>query len=827
MNEKTNHKVLVIDDDPNNIITLTGILEDEYTICAVTDSLEALTAAEENLPDIILLDILMPGLDGFEVLSQLKSSEITRGIPVIIITGLNDIESEEKGLRLGAADYIFKPFQSPIVKLRVKNQIILINSDERKRMTDEITHHRNILQAVNSAAIMLLEQRDKKDIHSILNKGMELIANSMDADRINIWRAEAAGEVLQYCRDYYWFSDLGASVGETPDILYNPIGEYDLDWYTKFVREKAISGIVSKMPENDRRFLDPLGVKSVIIMPLFMEGRLWGLFSLDDCKTEREYSEEEIKIIKSVSVMMVSAINRDALGEDVENTLSSMESILDSIDAAIYVTVPETGELLFVNSYMKKGFGFEDDDVIGEFCYEMFRSDQEAMCDFCPCHQLDKNPEATVVWDEHLAEADIYVRHSDCYINWYDGRVVHLQHAVDITELVKATEKVQAASQAKSDFLANMSHEMRTPLNAIIGMTLIGKRKDEIGDKIHALNKIGDASSHLLSLVNDILDMAKIEADKLELFSVEYNFEHMLDKVLNVIHFRADEKQQILSVNIDKKMPRFVVGDDQRLAQVISNLLYNAVKFTPECGEIHLDVSVVDKADEHCRVRIEVKDNGIGISQQQQERLFLAFEQADSGISREYGGTGLGLSITKRIVELMNGEIWVESELSKGSRFIADVQMKYSDRDDDVSFEAADSGESIDVIKGAFKGKRLLVAEDVEINREILVALLEGSGLTIDCAENGVEALNIIKENPDKYDIIFMDLQMPQMGGLEATRQIRAMPEQSAKKLPIVAMTANVFQDDIKACNEAGMDGHLGKPLDIDKVLTILHKHLK
>jgi CheY-like chemotaxis protein/two-component sensor histidine kinase len=447
--------------------------------------------------------------------------------------------------------------------------------------------------------------------------------------------------------------------------------------------------------------------------------------------------------------------------------------------------------------------------------------------------------------------------------------------------------------------------------------------------------------------------MAKIEAHKLELASVVYHFERMLQNVLSVIHFRADETQLQLTVNVDNNIPRFLVGDDQRLAQVITNLTANAVKFTPEGGEVRLDAALVKEVDGNCTLRIEVSDNGIGITAEQQEKLFQAFSQADSGTSREYGGTGLGLVITKRIVELMGGQIWVESEPGKGSRFIFTVNAQRSNKSprsmlasdvnwnnvrilivDDVAetrdqiqavFKqlditcdvAADGFEACRIIEesgvydiyfidwqmpgmdgieltrriksqteskpsvvimitamdweqikdeanqagvtkcllkplmssmlidcvneclgighaeedhtagvGEFGGKKLLVAEDIEINREILTALLEDTGLTIDCVENGQEALETIEANPEKYDVVFMDIQMPKMDGLEASRRIRALPGHQRVKLPIIAMTANVFKSDVEECLAAGMDGHLGKPLDIDKVLEVLRENL-
>ena len=395
--------------------------------------------------------------------------------------------------------------------------------------------------------------------------------------------------------------------------------------------------------------------------------------------------------------------------------------------------------------------------------------------------------------------------------------------------LRRTMEALTVASQAKSDFLSNVSHEMRTPLNAIIGMAAIGKNAANAERKEYALHKIEEASAHLLGIINDVLDMAKIEADKLELSPVTFNFQSMLQKTVAVIQFRVDEKQQTLSLNVDDNVPEWLTGDDQRLAQVIMNLLSNSIKFTPEGGKIRLDASVSKEEEGSCELRIEIADNGIGIPPEKQNKLFHAFEQAESGTSRKFGGTGLGLAISKRIVELMEGEIWLESELGRGSRFMFTVTMKRNEHE--AMFRHNDSGASQGEAAGEhensrFFGKKLLLAEDVAINREILISLLDGTGLIIDCAENGNEAVDLVRADPDRYALVFMDLQMPVMDGLEAARRIRALPGQRARELPIVAMTANVFQSDIDACLAAGMNDHIGKPLDIAKVLEKLRKYL-
>ncbi|MDR2718563.1 MAG: response regulator [Treponema sp.] len=396
-----------------------------------------------------------------------------------------------------------------------------------------------------------------------------------------------------------------------------------------------------------------------------------------------------------------------------------------------------------------------------------------------------------------------------------------------------AKNKADEESRHKSNFLSNMSHEIRTPLNAIIGMTAIGKRAESAERKDYTLNKIADASTHLLSIINDILDMSKIEANRLELSPVEFDFRRMLNKTISVINFRIDEKKQKLTVKVDEKVPRFLVGDDHRLTQIIMNLISNAVKFTPEMGEISLEAYLAGENDGICELRIEVTDTGIGISPEQQAKLFQVFTQAESGISRDFGGTGLGLAISKKIVELMDGEIWVESKLGHGARFIFTVKIRRGEQsalplseaihDEDEHLEKKhDNQDARADTDGRFKGKRVLLADDIEINREIMLSILDDTGLIIDCAENGKEALDIISGAYGKYDIVFMDVQMPEMDGLEATRQIRSLDGQYFKKLPIIAMTARVFKEDIETCLAAGMNSHVGKPINFDDVLSVL-----
>jgi len=391
-----------------------------------------------------------------------------------------------------------------------------------------------------------------------------------------------------------------------------------------------------------------------------------------------------------------------------------------------------------------------------------------------------------------------------------------------------AKNKSEEESRHKSAFLANMSHEIRTPLNAIIGMTAIGKSATGIERKDYCFTKVGDASHHLLGVINDILDMSKIEASRFELSPEEFSFERLIQQVVNVINFRVEEKKQKLTIDIDKAIPDTLIADDQRLAQVITNLLGNAVKFTPEDGSITLGARFLGEENGVCTIQIAVTDTGIGISPEQQAKLFQSFQQAESSTTRKFGGTGLGLAISKSIVEMMGGKIWIQSETGKGSSFIFTIQAKRGSGDKQASLvsDANQDEQAHTDINDIFAGRRILLVEDVDINREIVLALLEPTLLEIDTAENGSVAVKKFAAAPEKYDMIFMDLQMPEMDGYEATRRIRALEVPAAKTIPIVAMTANVFREDVESCLEAGMNSHIGKPLNLNETLDKLRAYL-
>ncbi len=401
------------------------------------------------------------------------------------------------------------------------------------------------------------------------------------------------------------------------------------------------------------------------------------------------------------------------------------------------------------------------------------------------------------------------------------------------TALQEAYEAANRANHAKSDFLARMSHDIRTPMNAILGMTTIAET--HIGDNervTDCLKKVMASGRHLLTLINEVLDMSKIESGKLKLTEEEFNIQELMDDMVLMMQPQVDAKKQKLVVSGNNVEHEDVIGDSLHLQQVFVNILGNAVKYTPVGGK--LCVTVTEKALHKPKIgcyEFVFEDNGIGMSKEFQEHIFEPFAR-EVEVSNQIQGTGLGLSIVANIIQMMGGNIKVESEQGKGSRFIVTVYLKLQeDRkiSASVNGDAADEGNPMEQIEnGEFKGRRILLAEDNEINAEIAKEIFGRSGLSVECARDGKEALDMITAaEPGYYDMVFMDVQMPVMDGHEATRRIRASGRKDLKKIPIIAMTANAFAEDVQAALKAGMNQHLAKPLDIKQIMRALRKWLK
>jgi len=835
---------------------------------------------------------------------------------------------------------------------------------ESKRMMKEIRQHEKLLNMVNNAAYILLSVNDEESFKTAMLKSFELIGNCLDADRVQILRNEILDGELQCILMYEWLSQYADS------CINQPIGtslSYSIspEWKQLFLRGEHINAPLSVLPEKVSSFLKSFEIKSIVIIPMFLENNLWGLFSIDDCQNERIFSDDEIHILTSLGLMMTNAINKnlqsaktretneriqvmfnamplgasyidvnsnildcndemvkifglsgkqeylerfhelspdyqpdgnlsekkiaDSLNKAFENgylheecmhrnlkgepvpceitlvrvrhnnefvlaaymrdlrdlkaaidkkneseqSLKLLSNILNSIDAQVYVTVPHSGEILFVNDCMKNHFKIGN-DCIGKLCYKTFFNNMEGICEFCPCYQLDKDPNSTVVWEMRNPVTNRIYRNTTRYIEWSDGRNVQIQNSVDMTELIIAKEQAEKSSRFKSQFLSRMSHEVRTPMNAILGITEIQLQNETLPLGMReALDKIFNSGYLLLGIINDILDLSKIEAGKLELSPTGYDVQNLINDTIQITVVHYDNKPIDFDLQVDENIPLMLFGDELRIKQILNNLLSNAFKYTDK-GSISMSVNAeYTQQEKEVTLVFRISDTGQGMTGEQMEKLFDEYTRFNMEANRTTEGTGLGMSITKQLVRMMNGELSVESEPEKGSVFTVRLPQRIVGSEV-LGRELAENIKQFNAGRITQTNKipqfvreympygRVLVVDDVETNLYVARGLMAPYGLSIETATSGFEAIEKVKDGAT-FDIIFMDHFMPRLDGVEAAIILRKW----GYTHPIIALTANALAGQAEMFLENGFDGFISKPIDIRQLNALLNKLIR
>ncbi|MCL2044513.1 MAG: response regulator [Treponema sp.] len=860
MDEKKKNSVLVVDDENSNILALTVILSSDYTVYAAKSGQSAIQAAEKYVPDIILLDIIMSDMDGYEVISKLKTSEKTQDIPVIFISGLSSTGDEEKGLALGVADYITKPFSPAIVKLRLGNQIQLL--EQKKQMKATIKSRETMLSAVNRAASLLLTADENGTFKNSFMEGMEIIGRSVDADCLEVWQNEMRDGELYAILKHYWFSETGRNIKSDNPVSGFPYSSVP-GWEKHLSGGGYIQGPVSGLSREEQDFLSVFKIKTVLAIPTFIQNKFWGFCCIDDCRNSRNFTEDEIDILRSGSYMLANTINRNKMMQDLRDTSvqlqaamekaledeERMQLILDTMPIACCL-ISRDNEFLNMNQAAMDMFDVTNDTEVNitEKYFAM-------LPEFQPCGRSSLE-----LTEEHIEKAFtegyhrfewmykkpngeeipcedtlIRIKNKGEYILAGYARDLREQKAI-IEEMRKA-EIAEASNKAKSQFLANMSHEMRTPMNVIVGLTdLMLDEDDPTVNLTGNLKKINTAGNTLLGLINDVLDISKIEAGKLELHPVKYELPSFLNDIITLNMIRIEEKPIVFKLDINEELLCNLLGDDIRVKQIINNLLSNAFKYTQK-GTITLGINCeIDGSD--VWMSIYVRDTGMGIRHEDLQKLFSDYGQVDTRINRAIEGTGLGLAITKRLTGMMDGEITADSEYGKGSVFRLRIKQGFVDNavigpmvtENLCTFRYTDNKQKArkKLVRSNLSYAKVLVVDDMQTNLDVAAGLLGKYQLQIDCVTSGQAAIDYIRKEAVRYDAILMDHMMPGMDGMEAVRIIRSeIDSDYARTVPIIAVTANALIGSEAMFLASGFQAFLSKPIDILRLDEVLNKWVR
>ena len=637
-----------------------------------------------------------------------------------------------------------------------------------------------------------------------LRAAMSSIGESLHCDLVSL--VEFDDE--HWCTPVIWRSGIRTAEADMPSVSLQ-----DIEPVLSVFEEGSSLCVAdtSTMPEGPQKslFLSQ-GIKSAICVPIAHDGQLFGGICLLRRRYIGKWTIEDSSLCHLLGNILAITLTHFRLYGQLQRKHRQLHDILDAFTDPVCIVDMETYKILFVNNSVEESNPRKDDSH-SNICYKRLMG-RDTPCPFCTNAIIAASDEPYHWTYENKTTRRTYTV-VDKAIKWDNDKTVRLSISRDVTDLLQTQREKQnaeVASQAKSEFLAHMSHEIRTPMNGIIGLTHLALQSNPSDDQKNYLQKIRSSATNLLAIINDILDLSKIEANKMVLENTNYPLEDVLEFVHTSLRFPIEQKGLEYVCTLGDEVPHKIWGDSLRLKQVLLNLMSNAVKFTAE-GKISLSIDR-EIAGDTDNLHLRIADTGMGISREYQQHLFDPYTQANASISRRFGGTGLGLSICKRIAELMHGVLWCESELGKGSTFHLCIPCKPARN---VYCPTEHSSALPEPLEGA-EACSILVAEDNEINVEVLRAMLRQLGFECDIAPNGKEALRMAMETP--YDIVLMDVNMPVMDGLAATREIRRKLAQNddKKSLPIIALTAATLPDNVAEIINAGMNDHIGKPFSME-----------
>ena len=716
---------------------------------------------------------------------------------------------------------------------------ILYDITERHGFRQRITRQNRNLQLMSGVAQAVVRHRDEKEMLA------EICAMAVDIGGYSAaWVGEAQDDptrrvipVAQSAVEDGYIDHLEISYGDAPSGQ-GPTG--------RAIRT-GVPAVVSDM-EHDPSYAPwrdaalAQGFKSSIALPLWVEGRIVGAFCLY-AKEVNAFDDEEIALLSDLSGELGMGLamhrSRQRLARSEEMLLLAQRVarighfVYDRASDSLTGSEPHN-ELLGLAPGTRLTYADwlamihpDDQPRLTEYIQQQMSSSQQP---FDSEYRILRRNDGAERWlhsagqfasDGNGNMRSIFGTSQDITEKKRDQaelesyrRQLEALVSERTEQLIRAKEDAEAANRAKSSFLANMSHEIRTPMNAILGLTHLAQRSNTDPEQQQRLTKVADAADHLMHIINDVLDLSRIEANKLTLDETDFSLNQLCHAACDLVSQRAEARDLPIGCRIDPALPTSVRGDPLRLQQILQNFLSNAVKFT-EQGRINARIDLVRHEVDNLLIRCEVTDTGIGIAPEKQARLFQPFEQGDTSTTRRYGGTGLGLAISRRLVEAMHGEIGVISQPGKGSTFWFTAYLKPAQPNILTAEKHPQNNDSPP------EGHILLV-EDNPVNAEVAHDLLTHAGFTVDLVTDGKQAVE--RAGQGHYDLVLMDMQMPVMGGLEATRRIRQLPGWG--KIPILAMTANAFNDDRETCLAAGMNDHVAKPVAPEILFATLTRWL-